>query len=240
MDTTLRTGVAPEARSAGQGTGAACRDQYMSTEPLTSSLTRFELGIVRVYEAFSSWALELQKYVSGHQVSFQEVALLHCVRLRGGVTTLAEMMMFLHRHDLAAINYSLRKLEQNGWIKRMRGPYRREVAYAITDAGREVTDAYGRMRDKVLVALCREVLGMQASTNDAAAVLERMIGIYDQATQQILNQSLISAALGSAGDQPVAAEPGPAAANPVGPAPAPAGPAATPGSRRRATPSRSR
>jgi hypothetical protein len=49
------------------------------------------------------------------------------------------------------------------------------------------------MRYQVLVELCREVLGMQASTHDAAAVMERMIGIYDQAAQSILNQSLISA-----------------------------------------------
>ena len=200
--------------------GSACRDRYMSVDTLAGSLTRFELGVVRLYEAFSSWALELQKYVSGHQVSFQEVALLHCVRLRGGSTTLAEMMMFLHRHDLAAINYSLRKLEQHGWIQRTRGPYRREVAYSITDEGRAVTDAYGRMRNQVLVTLCREILGMQASTNDAAAVLERMIGIYDQATQQILNQSLIASAQpGSPDEAPVAAA---AAAPPATPTPLPA------------------
>jgi predicted MarR family transcription regulator len=173
---------------------APCQDRYMSFDALAASLTRFEMGIMRLYEAFSSWALELQKYVSGYQLSFQECALLHCVRLRGGSTTLAEMMMFLHRHDLAAINYSLRKLEQHGLIKRMKGPFRREVAYAITDSGRAITDAYGRMRHQVLVKLCREVLGMQASTADAAAVMERMIGIYDQASQSILNQSLISTA----------------------------------------------
>lgn len=168
------------------------QDRYMSFDALAASLTRFEIGIMRLYEAFSSWALELQKYVSGYQLSFQECALLHCVRLRGGSTTLAEMMMFLHRHDLAAINYSLRKLEQHGLIKRMKGPFRREVAYAITDEGRAITDAYGRMRHQVLVRLCREVLGMQASTADAAAVMERMIGIYDQASTSILNQSLIA------------------------------------------------
>jgi hypothetical protein len=38
------------------------------------------------------------------------------------------------------------------------------------------------------------VLGLQASTNEAAAVMERMIGIYDQAAQSILNQSLIAGA----------------------------------------------
>jgi len=172
----------------------APQHQYMSYDALAASLTRFEMGIVRLHEAFSGWARELQKYVSGQQMTFPEVALLVCVRLRGGSTTMAEMMMFLHRHDLAAISYSLRKLEQNGLIRRMRGPNRREVAYAVTDRGREVTDAYGRMRHQVLVQLCREVVGMQASANEAAGVMERMIGIYDQAAQTILNQAMISSA----------------------------------------------
>jgi len=169
-------------------------DRYMSVDSIAASLTRQELALMRLYEAFSSWALELQKYVSGEQMSFQEVALLHCVRLRGGTTTLAEMMIFLHRHDLAAINYSLRKLEQHGLIKRRRGAFRREVAYAITDQGTLVTETYGRLRQQVLVEICREILGVQGSLNGAAVVMERMIGVYDQATQSILNHQLISVA----------------------------------------------
>lgn len=170
---------------------AATQDRYMSQDALAGSLTRFELGLMRLSEAFASWALELQKCVSGEKMSFQEVSLLHCVRLRGGSTTLAEMMIFLHRHDLAAINYSLRKLEAQRLITRQRGSRRREVAYSLTARGREVTDAYGAMRAQVLVRLCREVHGMQAATDQATAVVERLIGIYDQAAQQILNQSLV-------------------------------------------------
>lgn len=181
--------------NAGVGaTVATCKDRYMSLDPMSASLTRFELALMRVYQAFGSWALELQKYVSGEQFSFQEVALLHCVRLRGGTTTLAEMMLFLHRQDLAALNYSLRKLEKHGLIKRARGRQRREVAYALTELGRRVTDAYGEMRQRVLIELCHNVVDMQRNASQAAAVIERLIGIYDQAAQAVLNQSLIAAA----------------------------------------------
>lgn len=173
---------------------AVCSDRYMSADAMSASLTRIELALMRVHQAFSSWALELQKYVSGEQFTFQEVALLHCVRLRGGTTTLAEMMLFLHRQDLAAINYSLRKLEKHGLIKRARGPQRREVAYALTERGRGITNAYGAMRHKVLVELCRNIVDMQRNASDAAAVIERLIGVYDQAAQAVLNQSLIAAA----------------------------------------------
>jgi predicted MarR family transcription regulator len=166
----------------------------MSADGLSAALVRLELGLMRIHEAFSSWALELQKHVSGYQMSFQEAALLHCVRLRGGTTTIAEMLIFLHRHDLAAVNYSLRKLEQLGLIERKRGPYRREVAYAITEHGREITDVYSRFRQRVLVERFREIAGMQQIANEVAAHIERMIGIYDQATQSIMNQPLIAEA----------------------------------------------
>jgi predicted MarR family transcription regulator len=203
------------ARQEGGELAPHAQDRHMSVDPLSASLTRMELSLMRLYEAFSSWALELQKYVSGYQLSFPETALLHCVRLRGGTTTLAEMMIFMHRHDLAAINYSLRRLEQHGVIRRVRGPYRREVAYALTDTGRAITDAYGRLRQQVLVQLCREVVGMQAATNDAAAAMERMTGIYDQATQAVLNQSLI--ATGSMLPPELEPEPAPAGATPKTP-----------------------
>lgn len=181
----------------GKGQAAAdthAPDRHMSTDGLSAALVRIELGLMRMHEAFSSWALELQKHVSGYQMSFQEAALLHCVRLRGGTTTIAEMLIFLHRHDLASVNYSLRKLEQLGLIKRRRGPYRREVAYAITERGQEITEAYSRFRQRVLVERFREIPGMQQTANEVAAVVERMIGIYDQATQSIMNQPLIAEA----------------------------------------------
>jgi predicted MarR family transcription regulator len=208
-------------RSNDDDPGPVSPDRYMSQDAMAAVLTRLELGITRLSEAFASWALELQKHVSGKQLSFQEVSLLHCTRLRGGTTTLAEMMIFQHRHDIAAINYSLRKLEHQGLIKRVKGPYRREVGYTVTELGRKVTDAYGQLRQQVLVQLCKDVVGMQAATNDAAAVMERMIGIYDQATQAILNQPLIETASAQPQDAPpppapaVSAVPQPATGRPV-------------------------
>jgi predicted MarR family transcription regulator len=193
MDSTRNSGIGSAlVPSATQRHPTDIPDRYMSVDGLSATLTRMELGLIRLYEAFSSWALELQKFVSDDPMTFQEVSLLHCVRLRGGTTSLAEMMIFLHRHDLAAINYSLRKLEKNGLIRRLRGKYRREVAYAITDLGKGVTESYAQLRQQVLLHLCREVVDFQASGNDACAAMERMIGIYDQATQSILTRSLIA------------------------------------------------
>jgi predicted MarR family transcription regulator len=157
-----------------------------------AALTRLELGVMRAQEAFASWAVELNKHVAGEQLSYQDVALLHSVRLRGGTPTLTDMLIFLHRHDLAALQYSFRKLEKHGLVRRSRGAMRREITYDVTDKGRHLTDAYARLRHEVLVKLVGGIMDMDESMHAAAAVLERMVGIYDQATQSILNEHLLA------------------------------------------------
>jgi predicted MarR family transcription regulator len=169
---------------------AADSATYMSRDAISAALTRLELGVVRAHEALASWGTELHKHVSGEQLSWQETAVLHCVRMRGSNPTLAEMLLFLHRHDLAALQYCLKKLENHGFIRRSRGASRREIAFSITEKGREVTDAYARARQEILVELCRQVLDLQPTLIHAAQALERMVGIYDQATQSIFNHRL--------------------------------------------------
>jgi predicted MarR family transcription regulator len=109
------------------------------------------------------------------------------VRLRGGTPTLTDMLVFLHRHDLAALQYSFRKLERLGLVKKVRGPSRRERAYAITEAGTQLTDVHSRMRGEITVALADDIVDIDRNLHVAASVLERLIGMYDQATAAVLN-----------------------------------------------------
>ena len=164
---------------------------HLAHDGCAATLTRLELGVMRIQEAFASWVVELHKHSKGPQLSFQDIALLHCVRLRDGTPSLGEMLIFQHRHDLSSLQYGFKKLETLGCLRRVRGPNRRETAYAITDFGRQITDRYADMRNRILVRLCAEVLGMDAAMNNAAAVLERLIGLYDQATQSLLNEHIL-------------------------------------------------
>lgn len=168
------------------------RSRHLAQDSTAAALTRLEMAIVRSSAAFARWAPELHKLISGSQVSFQDAAILHCIRLRGGSTTLAEMMLFLNRNDLAAVQYSLRKLEKSGLVRKAKGPQRREIYYSITDQALEQTDLYAKKRHEILVSLFKDVTGLEAGMEHAAAVLERMPGIYDQATQVVLNQSLLA------------------------------------------------
>jgi predicted MarR family transcription regulator len=148
------------------------------------------MGVMRAHEALASWAVEAHKHLGDQPLDWQEAAVLHCVRLRGENPTLAELLLFLHRHDLAALQYCLRKLERYGLIRRSCGASRREIAYSITEKGRELTDAYVEFRHELLVGLCSQVVGMEQTMTDAAGALERLIGMYDQAQQSVLNRRL--------------------------------------------------
>jgi predicted MarR family transcription regulator len=163
---------------------------YMSDDSLTGTLTRLELGFMRASEALASWAVEAHKHLGVESLSWQEVSVLHCVRLRGEHPTLAELLLFLHRHDLSALQYCLRKLERHGLVRRSRGVSKREIAFSITDEGRRITDAYVAYRRDVLVGLCRQIKEMEESMAVAASVLERLIGVYDQATQTVYNDRI--------------------------------------------------
>jgi predicted MarR family transcription regulator len=164
---------------------------HLAADRCGAALTRLELGVMRIQEAFGSWVVELHKQSKGPQLSFQDIALLHCVRLRGGTPTLGEMLIFQHRHDLSSIQYGFKKLETCGLLRKVKAASKREIAYELTELGQRITDRYARLRSEMLVGLCAEIVGMESSMNEAAAVLERLIGLYDQATQSLLNDHIL-------------------------------------------------
>jgi predicted MarR family transcription regulator len=169
--------------------GIAC---HLAGDAQAAALTRLELGVMRIQEAFGSWVVEVHKQARGPQLSYQDISLLHCVRLRGGTPTLGEMLTFQHRHDLSSLQYGFKKLEALGLLKKVRAESKRETAYDITERGIDITARYAALRYQTLVSLCAEIVGMEEAMNDAAAVLERLIGLYDQATQSVLNDYILN------------------------------------------------
>ncbi|HYC02178.1 MAG TPA: winged helix DNA-binding protein [Azospirillaceae bacterium] len=167
---------------------------YMTATPCAQTLTRLELALIRVWEAFSRWATELNTAVSGEPFGFQDVVVLHAIRMRQGPRNLTEVLRFLNRSDVSNIQYSLRKLERAGLVRRSAGATKRESSYALTPLGTEVTDRFSARRQELLVGLAGEVLDFAPQMERAAAVLERLVGLYDQSTQSVLNERIVGRA----------------------------------------------
>jgi predicted MarR family transcription regulator len=159
-------------------------------DPWTTSLTRLEMALLRVWEAFGLWATELHGSISAIPLSFQDLAILHVVRIRGGVRNLTEVLRFLNRTDVSNLQYSLKKLENAGLVNRTRGATKREAGYDLTPKGIALTDHYGELRHAMLVRLTRDVVDFDRQMDQAADVLEKLVGMYDQSTQAVMNRHI--------------------------------------------------
>ena len=163
----------------------------MSGSPEAATLTRLELGIIRITEGFGRWVEELNKFASGESLNYQDVTVLHAVRMLGGARNLSEILIFLHRYDVSTIHYCLRKLENAELVKKAPGPTKRETSYALTGLGQEATANYAKLRQSLLVARVREMRLSDDDINTAAQVIEHLIGAYDQSMQALLSQRAI-------------------------------------------------
>ncbi len=165
---------------------------YMTDSDAAAALTRAELAMIRAVEAFARWCTFLHRSVSDAPLSATDVWLLHSIRMRGNAQSLSELLLFLNRNDVSTLQYSLRKIEQSGLIERITGNSRREAGYRLTARGMAATDAYAKLRDELLVALVGDVRDLPGRLDSAAGALERLTGLYDQATQTVLNRKILS------------------------------------------------
>ncbi len=166
-------------------------DSYMTKEPRAEAVTRAELALIRGTAAFTRWSLFLHKSVSNSQLSAPDICLLHSIRMCGGAQNLSELLLFLNRNDVSTLQYSLKKIEQWGLIERVTGNSKREAGYRLTEEGMAVTEAYSAARDELLLPLIADVSGLVDALDQAAASFERLTGIFDQATQSVLNRRIL-------------------------------------------------
>lgn len=166
----------------------------MTQSDMARVLTRTELAMIRAVEAFSRWSVFLNKAVSDAALAHQDIWILHAIRMRGGAQNLSEILLFLNRNDVSSIQYSLKKLERHGLVERVVGNSKREAGYTLTSEGADMTEAYGKLRDHLLLDIVADQQNIEDALTHAAQTLERLTGLYDQATQVVLNRRILAPA----------------------------------------------
>lgn len=167
------------------------KSPYMSSSEQAAALTRLELGIIRITEGFSRWVEELNKFASKESLNYQDVAVLHAIRMRGGARNLSEILIFLNRHDVSTIHYCLRKLEKVELVKKVSGASKREASYALTEKGQEVTAEYARLREVYLLSRIGDMRVFDDGLDTTANVIECLISTYEQSVQALLSERAI-------------------------------------------------
>lgn len=144
------------------------------------AVTEFELQLWRVFCGFLRWQEGCEKSANETNLSGNELALLHVIRMKDKPKTISDIGRILNRNDVFNINYSLRKLLKKGLIKKNKpSAGTKTVLYEITEKGIENTQRYSGMRSKVLIDLFNRDKSIDLT--EMAKSMIKIKAIYDDA-----------------------------------------------------------
>ena len=142
-------------------------------------LTELEFALMRAFEGFGRWQSECLASVCDLAATGPENALLHIIRMNDRPKTIKDLARLTNRDDVPNIQYSLRKLLGAGLILR-KGAGRSGVTYEVTPEGHRVTEDYGALRRRLLLAALDNLPGFAARLPDATRTLNLLSGIYEE------------------------------------------------------------
>ena len=141
--------------------------------------TELEFALMRTFEGFGRWQSECLAGVCDLAATGPENALLHIIRMNDRPKTIKDLARLTNRDDVPNIQYSLRKLIGAGLVLR-HGAGRSGVTYEVTDEGRRVTDDYGVLRRRLLLAEIASLPGFSDRLAEATRTLNVLSGLYEE------------------------------------------------------------
>lgn len=169
----------------GQSDGADAALDYrwhLAQSEAEVGTTELEFALMRTFEGFGRWQSECLASVCDLAATGPENALLHIIRMNDRPKTIKDLARLTNRDDVPNIQYSLRKLIGAGLVLR-KGSGRSGVTYEVTEEGRRVTDDYGALRRRLLIAAIAGVPGFSARLEEASRTLNLLSGIYEEVSR---------------------------------------------------------
>lgn len=143
--------------------------------------TTFEFALMQVFEAYQRWVVQGQRLVGYPEINYNEVVVLHVVRMQERAKDAATIAKLVNRDDLPNVLYNLRKLVAVGLVRKIRvgsGTY-----FEITEQGRIETDRYADLRRDLLVSNMKEISHLREKLRAGTDLLHSMTGAYDTAAR---------------------------------------------------------
>ena len=156
---------------------------HLARTPEERRLADLEFALERVAQAYYRWKGVCFSEVAELAISGDDVAVLNMVRFEDRPKRLSEIGRLLNRTDVPNLQYAMRKFVKAELVEAIGGGSRRDMRYQVTDAGREVTEAYAALRRDVLLPLVGD---LGANGQDSAAVagaLDTLALTYGNAAQ---------------------------------------------------------
>ncbi|GHB31290.1 transcriptional regulator [Pseudovibrio japonicus] len=164
----------------GLGVGPVVSSSQLASGELPA-LSEVEFAVTMMVNAYHRWMVRCMAAAGQEGLSPLETLVLHSVNHRERSKTLADLCLVLNIEDTHTVSYALKKLEKAGLIQA--GKRGKEKTAEITDAGRELCEAYKQLRDALLVKPVKELGQDEGELSRLASVLRSVSGHYDQAAR---------------------------------------------------------
>lgn len=152
---------------------------HLAQSTVEVETTELEFALMRAFEGFGRWQSECLANVCDLAATGPENSLLHVIRMNERPKSIKDLARMTNRDDVPNIQYSLRKLIGAGLVMR-KGAGRSGVTYEVTEEGRRVTEDYGRVRRRLLIAAIEGVPGFAQRLDEASRTLNLLSGIYEE------------------------------------------------------------
>lgn len=159
------------------------RHWHLAKDETELNITELEYGVIRFHEAFSRWIVTIGELTGTSGLKYSEHVILHVIRMQDRPKTTATIARLINRDDMPNVQYSLRKLEGAGLVRKRKEKGSKNFAYEITPAGEAVTNEYAKIRSELLVSNLRALTGVEKRAAETAQMLSIMTGLYEEAAR---------------------------------------------------------
>jgi len=160
---------------------ALYQNWHLASNEHEAATTEFEWTLLRFHEAFQRFCLQLASTCGLSSLTYQELVILHVIRMQGRPKPVTIIARLLNRDDIPNIQYSLRKLVSQGFISKIKETQGKTFAYAMTDVGKDKLDRYAALRGKLLTEQTATIDKIDEKQVEAGKLVSLLTGIYDEA-----------------------------------------------------------
>lgn len=154
------------------------RASHLRSTVEEATVTEYEYAALHLMEAFRRWTTQCTRASATYDVGYNELLVLHVVRMQDRPKDAATIANILNREDIPNVQYSLRKLVSLDLVKK--GRTGTSFTFTVTARGQELTDRYAEMRRELLMPQFAHLGDFRKTFVEARRVLMLLTGIYDQ------------------------------------------------------------
>lgn len=162
---------------------APARAWHLGTTHHEAVTTEFEWSILRFFQAFERYCMQIAHISGLADLSFSELILLHVIGLQDTPKTVGLLARQTNTDSVTNVQYSLRKLVAYELVVKIREGKSKVFTYDVTDKGRELINQYAQFRLRVLTEQTKSIESIDRKLSEAARLISMLSGVYDEAVR---------------------------------------------------------